>query len=334
MKKFLIIFGLFWGVPLLLLLCLYCWTDPFKTLQPFDIHDVDATNREYQSVELLKRNVSTYHYNSFVFCSSQGSGLNTYTWQMYLPEGSQTFLFQAWSENITGVQQKVKWLDKNNIPIKNALVLIDIPGFFSNNQHPTDALSVKHFELSGESALMYHAREYYNFIQNPSSWIDFCRIKLHGLKQEITSDTITNDWFADNIFNYNQLPKQDSLSSCTEQTKRNFFYQIANASESDVIMEKQLITNDLKVVLQNIKTIFDKQATDYYIILTPSYRYTSPYINKQDLAILQEVFGNERVFDFTTDKELTSDYNDFFDPVHFGTILGWKMLKKIYDNPR
>lgn len=331
MKRFIITFSLVIGIPLILLLGLYLWSDPFKTLHTFDINDIDATNREYQTVELFKRNYPTYHYNSFVFCSSQGSGLNTYTWRMYLSEQSQPFLFQAWSENITGVKQKVVWLDNQNVPIEHALILIDIPGFFSTNQHPTDALSVKHFELSDEPEWMYHTREYYNFIQRPSSWIDFTCRKLRGVKTPLGSDTISNDFFAENRFNYDVLPKQDSLCSCSEQTRRNFFLQIANVSEADVVMAEPVINHDMQEILLDIKAVFEKQQTDYYIVITPSYRYTSPYLNTNDLVILQEVFGKDRVYDFTTDNQLTSDYNDFFDPVHFGTILGWKMLKTIYE---
>lgn len=330
MKKFLTTLLLVMGIPLILLLGLYLWTDPFKTLHSFDMNDVDGTNREYQTVELFKRNNPMYHYNSFVFCSSQGSGLNTYTWKMYLPEDSHQFLFQAWSENITGVKQKLLWLDKQNVPIEHVLVLIDIPGFFVADQRPTNALTVKHYELSGESAWMYHAREYYNFIQRPSSWIDFAQRQLQAQKHEFSSDTITNDFFAENRLSYSTMPKQDSLCSCSEQTRRNFFNKIANVPEKNVVMAQPVITACMQNILTDIKAVFDKQKTDYYIIITPSYRYTSPYLNTDDLETLQNVFGQDRVYDFTTDVELTSDYNDFFDPVHFGTILGWKMLKKIY----
>ena len=107
--------------------------------------------------------------------------------------------------------------------------------------------------------------------------------------------------------------------------------QIANVSEADVVMAEPVINHDMQEILLDIKAVFEKQQTDYNIVITPSYRYTSPYLNTNDLVILQEVFGKDRVYDFTTDNQLTSDYNDFFDPVHFGTILGWKMLKTIYE---
>lgn len=330
MKKFLTIVGLFFGIPLLLLLGFYLWTDPFRTLHAFDINDVNTVNREYVSTELYLRNKDTYHYNAFVFGSSQASGLNTYTWKMYLPEGTSTFLFQGWSENITGVQQKLKWLDANGAKIEHALILIDMPGFFTPDQVAYDALSMKHYSLSDESALRYHAREYYNFIQNPSSWIDYTKQKISGYKEILPADSITNDWFAGNANDYESIPKQDSLSQCTEQTRRNFFLMNTNVSEEDVKMAPAVISDRFKQTLESIRAVLEKQHTDYYIIVTPIYRYTNPYMNPDDLRILQEVFGEDRVYDFSTKIEYTSDYNDFFDPIHFGTRLGWYMLREIY----
>lgn len=330
MKKFLLIILCFFGIPLLLLLGFYLWTDPFRTLNTFDIHDIDGTNREYQTVELYKRNKSTYDYNAFVFGSSQASGLNTYTWKMYLPEGSQTFLFQSWSENITGVKQKVEWLDRQGEDIEHALILIDIPGFFTKEQIAYDALSMKHWELTGESSLVYHWHEYYNFIQKPSSWISYGQKALSHRREAFTADTITNDWFVTNATNYDVLPPQDSLNQCTGQTRRNFFAQISNVSEANVVMSKPLIDEEMEAILQAIANVFEKQGTDYYIIITPAYRYVHPYTNTDDLAKMQMIFGADKVYDYTTDVRFTSDYYDFFDPVHFGTRLGYQMLEDIY----
>lgn len=223
MKKFLTIVGLFFGIPLLLLLGLYLWTDPFRTLHAFDIHDVNAVNREYVSTELYLRNKDTYQYNAFVFGSSQASGLNTYTWKMYLPDNVNTFLFQSWGENITGVKQKMEWLDSDGAKIEHALILIDMPDFFEKKQIHQDAISVKHYALSGEPEWLYHAREYYNFIQKPSSWLSYGKQKILSHKEVLSADSITNDWFASNAQNYEAVPKQDSLSQCTDQTRRNFF---------------------------------------------------------------------------------------------------------------
>ena len=78
MKRFLITISIGIAIPLVTLIAIYLWTDPFRCLHAFDINDVDITNREYLSTELFLRNEPIYHYNSFIFSSSRGGGMNTY----------------------------------------------------------------------------------------------------------------------------------------------------------------------------------------------------------------------------------------------------------------
>lgn len=330
MKKFLLIVIAIFGIPLLLLLGLYLWTDPFRTLHAFDINDVNTVNREYVSTELYLRNKDAYHYNSFVFGSSQAGGLNTYTWKMYLPEGASTFMFQEFGGNITGVKQKIEWLDKTGAEIQNVLIFLDMPAFFSTEQNGHDAIGMKHYALSGEPKWLYHAYEYYNFIQRPSSWGDYTKQKVEGVQTALAADSVTNDFFITNRNDYRELPPQDSLKGCTEQTIRNFFLCNSNISEADVKMAPAVINESFIPALQSIKSVFDKQQTRYYIIITPTFRYTNPYIHTSDLETLQSIFGKKNVFDFSSRKEYTSDYNDYWDPVHFGRRLGWYMLREIY----
>ena len=330
MKKFLTIIFAFFGVPLIILIGLYLWTDPFRTLHPFDITDVNTVNREYVSTELYLRNRDIYHYDSFVFGSSQAGGINTYTWKMYLPDSASTFLFQEFGGTITGVKQKIEWLDATGTDIKNALIVIDMPGFFAPNQLEHDAISMKHYALSQEPEWLYHVYEYFNFIQRPSSWIDYAKQKIIGTCSPLSSDSVTNDFYPENSLCYEKIPAQDSLGGCSEQTRQNFFLRNSNISEDDVVMAKAAIDESFMPILNTIKEVMDKHQTDFYIIVPPTYRYTPPYLNTADLQVLERVFGENRVYDFSSRKEYTSDYNDFSDPSHFGRRLGWYMLREIY----
>ena len=190
---------------------------------------------------------------------------------------------------------------------------------------------MKHWLLSGTPEWLYHTREYFNFLQRPSFWWENIQRKKKGEKEPFCNDTITNDFFANNRYFFDVQPPQDSLRNCSEMTRRTFLAEAGHRSEEDVRMADAVITPRMERILQDICDVFNRQHTDYHIIITPVYRYTNPYLNPKDLDVLQRVFGSDRVWDFTTDPRLTSDYNDFFDPVHFGTRLGWLMLQDIYD---
>ena len=329
MKRFVYTILLFIAIPLILLVVIYLWTDPFRCVHAFDINDVDATNREYLSTELFLRNNPTYHYNSFIFSSSRGGGMNTYQWTQYLPDGSQPFLFQAWSETLTGIELKLEYLSEHNIPIDNALILFDIPGTFKKVQLPHEALSIKHYMFTNQSKIAYNAMQYLNFIQKPSLWGQSVRDKVHHKKVAYGSDTITNDWERDNRFNCIALPPQDSLKNCSKIAKQTFIAKWEH-SNKDVDVSEPLIDAPFEEQLRHVKAMLDAKHCDYHIIITPAPCYTNPVINPEDLALLHTIYGAERVHDYSGKNEMTEDYNNFSDPGHFGLRVGYMIIEDIY----
>ena len=330
MKRFLITISLVIIIPLILLAGIYIWTDPFRCIHDFDISDIDATNREYLSTELFLRNEPIYHYNSFIFSSSRGMSLNTYQWKQYLPEGAQPFLFQAWSESITGVELKIKYLTEHDIPIDNALILLDIPGSFASKQLPMDAMTMKHYIYTGDAKYVYNVKQYVNFIQSPSTWVRYVKKAIKGERIAFFSDTITNDFYDTNRYNYTDLPVQDSLNLCSELTKRTFIQQVEHLTEKKVTESEPLITSQYEKKMRHIRDMLEKCGGDYHIVITPAYCYTHLAINQEDLLKLQDVFGAEQVHDYTGENEWTRDYNNFADPNHFGRRVGFMMIEDIY----
>ena len=330
MKRFLITVILGFGCPLLVLLGIYLWTDPFRCLHEFDINDIDATNREYLSTELFLRNYPTQQYNAFIFSSSRGGGFNTYTWRTYIGEDTRPFLFQAWGESLTGIELKMDYLDKHNVAIEHAIIMFDIPGTFGKGQLPHEALGMKHWIFTHDSKFAYNVIQFYNFIQKPSFWVKNIRKTLAHSKEACCSDTISNDWESDNYLNYETLPPQDSLKKCTEMTRRTFRAQLNSVQDSKQKVSQPVIKGQFVEQLQHMKAILDKQNTDYHIVLSPAICYLNSSVNPADLEILENIFGKERVHNYTGKNELTEDYNNFSDPNHFGLRVGYLIMQDIY----
>jgi len=328
MKRFLFIILISAGAPLLVVLGLFIWTDPFKILHPFDINDTDTTNREYMSMELFKRNYEKYQYNSFVFCSSRGGGINTYVWKQYLPEDARPFLFQAWSESLTGMEQKMQYLCNHNIKMDNVLILFDIPTTFVKDQLPTAPLSVKHYELAGKPRWTYIATQFWNFSKKPSLWASSVKNQVKGVHVPYSADTVSNDWDATNRLTYDEMPEQDSLRQCTEQTRYTFFKSIETRNE--IAVSEPIINEDFKKQLRHMKQIMDSCHSNYKILITPSCCCNGPTINSADLTFLQEIYGVENVFDYSGPNEVSMDYNNFSDPGHFCLRAGWIMMSEMY----
>ncbi len=318
MQKILVRIVLFLGIPFLLILGSYAITDPFNTLYPFSLKKPSSPNREYQTFELFKRNYQRERYNSFIFGSSRCSAINSYHWKSYLPDSSRQFLFQSWVETLTGITQKINYLDKKKCEIKNVLILFDIPGSFSPKQELTETISIKHYELSNKPKLYYHTNQFLSYMK-PS--VIYNSIKSYiNFKEEIPSyDTISNDWNANNKFIKTQ-PLPDSTLN-----KEKFILFSEKVSVP-------LITQQFEKQLRFIKQILIKNKTNYKIIITPAYQKVK--INNKDLFILQKIFDKKNIYDYTGNNEISTDKYNFFDINHFDSNIGWKIIDDIYKEPK
>ena len=229
-------------VPLLLLAAVYFVTDPYKTLRPFSLTYFDSTNRDYLSSELFILNSKDIDYDSFIFGSSRACGINSYHWVHYLPEGSRQFVFQAWGETVTGIDQKVKYLDETGISIKNALILLDVPRSFGKVQEPTKALSIKDPAISKQPKIVHESILFWNFIQKPSQWIQ--AIKNRDNKPYIGFDTVSNDWEKGNKnLDISIQPPPDSLKKLSQVAKNAFLKDLT--VNGGISISVPLITNVL-----------------------------------------------------------------------------------------
>jgi hypothetical protein len=241
-------------------------------------------------------------------------------------------MFQAWGETLTGIEQKIDYIDNNGNEINNALVLFDIPGTFAKEQLPKSVVKIKHYKFSGQSKLAYQSNLFYQFSQKPSKWISSIIQHRKPIMKEFPVDTISNDWGTNlRLIDISRQPQKDSLSNCTSKSKTVFLKEIEHKTDDDIQESEPLITEDLYKQLMHIKNVFDKHQTDYRIVVSPAYCYTHPSINTEDLAILQDIFGKDKVFNYSGKNDMTTDCYNFSDPNHFGLSVGWQIIEDIYN---
>ena len=331
MGRFLKQIALYLLVPLLLLAAVYFVTDPYKTLRPFSLTYFDDTNRDYLSSELFVQNYPEYHYDAYVFGSSRCGGINTYQWLSYLPEGSSQFLFQAWGETITGIDQKITYMDENHYSLDNVLILVDIPLTFSKPQLPHQAMSIKDPRFSHQPEWVFQSVLLFDFIQKPSEWRRAVRKWRSSAPPKINFDPVSNDWEKGNKeLDLSQPPAKGNMRNLSRKAKSVFMKDYVNNPYVSIPVGESVIDDSLIVVLNHIKSVFDRKETDYRIIVTPAYGYKYPSITEDDLHILQAVFGEENVYDFSGREDITLDWKNFSDPNHFGLNIGWQMLEEVY----
>lgn len=298
------------------LFVVYLLTDPFRTLNTFNLKNVSIVNRDYLSTELFLKNNPRYHYNSFIFCSSRGGGINTYLWKSYLPKGAKQFLFQAWSETISGTLQKVTWLNEHGQKIENAIVMIDIPSSFSLIQQSYEALSIKHYLFADMPFVVYQFYLFKAYVK-PSEVIKSIQ-EIHRIS-DIGFDSVSNDWNKANKYNWKFRPDQNKT--------------LDKSKYPTVVQEKTstpLINKEIEIKLKEIEHIFSKQRTNYKIIITPAFNQIK--VNPDDLKILQRIYSKERVFNFSGHNQWTVNKYNFTDINHFDLNVGYDLLKICYQN--
>jgi hypothetical protein len=84
--------------------------------------------------------------------------------------------------------------------------------------------------------------------------------------------------------------------------------------------------------LKEIKAILQTNKTEYFIIIHPHYNQVK--LNSGDLAILNEIFGKDHVYDFSGKNQYTREIGNYFEPEHFKRTVGRDIFSRIYKKNR
>ena len=316
--------------PLLILILLYFYYDPFKVTKYYKDYSYSfvVPNRDYISTTMFINNYDKYQYNSFVFGSSRTLAFKPASWQKYLTKNDHPFMFDASGETIYGIYKKLKFLELSNIHVKNALIIICRDMSFKSADNYTDHLTIKHPIISGEGQFNFHMAFLKAYL-TPRFLLDFFCFKIIGSYKpfmsgfiegrKITMDTITNE------INIIDQETEISLNTILYYTKRQELFYTRKGEKIDSTPN---INKKFLFMLKEIKRILEKNNTNYKVILSPLYEQIK--FNEDDLLILKKEFGNN-LFDFSGKNSFTENKINYYEPSHFRPIIGDSILVKVYN---
>lgn len=317
-------------LPLAAIFATYIIFDPFRVLYPYtDYYKNTAVtlNRDYISTEIFLKNRVLHKYNAFIFGSSRTGAFRTDEWKKYLPRTAKPFVFAASCENLDGIHAKIKLIDELKDDFQNVLLILDTDYSFS--ALPAGHLFVKHPRLTESSRLSFHlvyVKAYFtNFF-----FLRFLDYKINRqyrpymghllINYPIEIDTVTNDFYL-----IEQESEQKNNPSEYYRKKRQFFYP---RTTSDKIVAGNLIDREAIHILKDIHRIFKKHQTKYKIVISPLYDQKA--LNKNDLSVLNEIFGDKNVFDYSGTNQYTETVHNYYEHIHYTTEVGNDILKTIY----
>ena len=319
--------------PIFGLLFLYIWLDPFKVINHYDSYYVSGVpcyvpiNRDYVSTQTFIDNYSRYKWDSFIFGNSRSIFFEVVEWKKYI--GSrECFHFDASSESLLGIYQKINFLQVKRIPIKNALILIDHLTLIQV-QEKTGHLFMSHPVLSGQNKFWFHIEHFKIFLQ-ASFWWSYFDFLMTGEFKNYMTDVMSNSPIEyDKRTNelkygdFDRLIKKKPSLYYTESRLLQFYKRNeTEKSSTAIISERQ------RRILLRIKSLLHSSGTKYRIIISPLYDQLK--VNKDDLNILIDIFGKKNVYDFSGKNSITDDYHNYYESSHYRPVVTRFILQQIY----
>jgi len=332
MKKFLLKLFYF-SIPLLILLIivtiLYIKRDIYQDFAPFQNDKMRYRPHRLGDISTKKLLVSTTQYNSFILGSSRSVSLYACYMQQKI-KNSSFFQYGNWIETIGGIDARLKLIDSLGYEIDNVVIYFDTDHtFFEEGKCKRG----DHYLLTNTNKYLYYFFHFKNFMP-PQLNLEKIKILLnyksdYFFRPNSELDFLTNDQghiCSDSILAKYGNSKLDSsqIKEIDALVESGFFYEREKTTQYKEIQ----ISDSEKNILLDIKAIFQKHKTNYYIIISPLYDQLK--FNIEDMNTIQEIFGN-RVYDFSGINSYTNNvYNYIPERNHFRNYISKFMIDSIF----
>ena len=322
-------------LPCIVIVGTVIYLDFFKMFFDYDEYYSDdlfvSLNREYICFKDLEKKSEIQKPNSFIFGSSRSQAFKCKDWKNYLPISSKPFHFDAANEALIGVLNKLEYLERNEIEIKNTLVIIDI-GLLKQTSFKkrNSSLTISHPKISTNSIVDFYS-PFISASLNPKfviSYLDYKTFRTHRgyMGQYIVNTRYPNridEIDMDIFYGKDILIEEDSVAYYEKTIKSGVFYD-----RSVLHVDTSKLKQNVKEQLIKIKNIFDNNNTQYEIVISPMYDQIE--INKEYLKLLNEIFGLENIHDFSGINDHTISLGNYYEKSHYRPHVAREIMKKVY----
>lgn len=331
MKKFITNICLKYILPIIFLLIISIYWDPFKVFfsyEDFYTNNLITPNRENICFKLLQKNPNNI--SNFIIGSSRSLAYNTTYWCKKIQQPNKTcFHYDGINLGLFRASNAIKYLSKKH-KIKNLLLIVDIESF-SETKNPDGHLRIQPPSLTNESKFLYYLTflkasidpkfMFYNIIYKiTGKYYDFMGRHIRKSKNFHKSNNSTGDiiWHG-----YDQAIKSDSISYYASLKSKGTFYKRKNKDQSKPLIYLAQIN-----LLNEINNIVKKNNIDLKIVISPLYNQVT--FNEKDKFFLINLFGNENVFDFSGKNKYTNKHTNYYESSHYKPYVANQIMDYIY----
>ena len=316
-------------LPLIVMLTVYLICDPFEVIYTYKTHSLDpriSYNWDYNQTETLIRNYTERRYDSFIFGSSRSLSFRCSDWQKYL-DSTRTLHYAAQAETLYGIYKKFTYLSAHHIPIRNSLILLEA-GLLAVTWNSSGLLYIKHPDLSGGSPVDFHLT-FFRAFMDPSFFLGYVCYKSTGTIPKLFRNRFNEGQYTDPVTGDKiRVAWEKSLAENSERyyaNRKGIFYP---RDETRKFYSPQLLKEIQVQYLTEISRILTANGTNYKVVISPN--YDQIYLDRGDLAKLQEIFGPEHVYDYSGINDYTRDLHNYYESSHFRPTVARRILTEIY----
>jgi len=264
-------------------------------------------------------------------------GYNPAMWEKHLGDGARAYSFDSFSEHLYGIYVKVKLLDSLNVKIDNALLCIDTEYYFFYPERVKAedvAITGWHhpiFSDNPEIENLKFQKNYFHFYLNSDFLASYYLNKFFGVDNEYTERNLNmTDVTIDPGTNWISRPDLEKKIKENNYDYSNPKYFPPQVDTTFVY--PPAIGEKAVGMLKYIRQVFDKNDTDYKVIINPLYDQRKFYA--KDLDILENIFGKENVYDFSGKNYFTRSKSNYYESSHFRPLVGDSILNYIYQDKK
>ena len=305
-------------LPIYIILGLYIYLDPFRVVHPSDPYFQPENpmhvgwNKGFVSTETFKNHHAEEHYDSYIFGSSLSIGYKAAEWSKYIGNTARIFHFDGSSDSFTGIIEKFRFINKCGEQVKNALFVVD-PELFTREDNTETHLFAQHPDITPQWDFIQFHWLFFKLFMNREFLTGYIDMQINGLTPEMVAVGMFTKEFPDYNVKYNEenYPFYDNALAADED---KFYADRTKMFERECNKEyvlPELFTDETVENLQSLKDLLEKNGTDFRIIIHPMYHLRT--LCCRDRAILFDIFGENRVFDFSGENKYTMNKRNYYD---------------------
>lgn len=321
----------FWGIVII-----YIVTDVFKVIYHYNpYHDLSycvVVNRAYASTMTYINQNPIYKYDSFILGNSRSMFYEVDTWKQYLPKGSKCMHFDENGGSISGVCDKIIFIDKTGGHINNALLVVD-HDLLSCLEQTTGYLFIAPPVLKGYSNVIDFHWQHFKAFLTPEFLLALIDYKTFGEYRPYMKNYITRGHRNTYIPEYNEF----HWTASEKEIAEGVYYDAEHMKVFENVQKPGTFSSEILGsqeidYLRKMKKVFDKHHTSYKIVVSPLYDQIK--LNTSTLRILCDIFGEEHIYDFSGVNKWNKDYHNYYENSHYRPNVSAEIMRIVYTKNR